>query len=327
MKIGLIGCGLIGRKRAAALDAGHSIVIVADVRLERAREFADSFEIGKSTDKPEEVFSNSEVEAVFIATTHDVLARYTVAAIEAGKHVLVEKPGARNAAELRPVILAAREKGITVKVGFNHRFHGGLLKAKEIVESGVLGPLMFIRGRYGHGGRIGYEKEWRADPDISGGGELLDQGIHLIDLSRWFLGDLRPDSGSLQTYFWDMNVDDNAFICLKSESGQVAWLHSTWTEWKNLFSFEIYGISGKLHIEGLGGSYGTERLHYYKMLPEMGPPVTKTFEYPGKDTSWQSEFGDFCDSISGGREPCGTVEDAAAALTIVDSYYQRGDTE
>ncbi|MCH7783235.1 Gfo/Idh/MocA family oxidoreductase [candidate division KSB1 bacterium] len=326
MKFGIIGCGLIGRKRASVICGKNSVEVAADIKIERAKELAAEFDIKETTDDPDRVVSNPDVDAVIVATTHDVLAKIALKAIEAGKHVLIEKPGARNADELIPVIEAAKKKNVTVKIGFNHRFHPGLQKAKSIVDSGDLGPLMFIRGRYGHGGRLGYEKEWRAQPEISGGGELLDQGVHLIDLSRWFLGELSPAGGSLNTYFWDMQVDDNAFILLKTAQDQVAWLHATWTEWKNMFSFEIYGKKGKLHIEGLGGSYGTERLTYYRMLPEMGPPETEMYEFPGEDLSWKLEFDDFCESVASGSKPCGNLEDAAASLSIVDAYYQRNNS-
>lgn len=326
MKFGIIGCGLIGWKRASVIRGKNSVEVAADIKIERAKELAAEFDIKKTTDDPDRVVSNPDVDAVIVATTHDVLAKIALKAIEAGKHVLIEKPGARNADELIPVIEAAKKKNVTVKIGFNHRFHPGLQKAKSIVDSGDLGPLMFIRGRYGHGGRLGYEKEWRAQPEISGGGELLDQGVHLIDLSRWFLGELSPAGGSLNTYFWDMQVDDNAFILLKTAQDQVAWLHATWTEWKNMFSFEIYGKKGKLHIEGLGGSYGTERLTYYRMLPEMGPPETEMYEFPGEDLSWKLEFDDFCESVASGSKPCGNLEDAAASLSIVDAYYQRNNS-
>ena len=124
------------------------------------------------------------------------------------------------------------------------------------------------------GCRVGYDKEWRAQPELSGGGELIDQGVHLIDLARWFLGDFTDVQGHAHTYYWDMPVDDNGFLLLKTTSKQVAFLHASCTEWKNLFSFEIYGQTGKIDINGLGGSYGVERISYYKMSPTMGPPET-----------------------------------------------------
>ncbi len=321
MRIGIVGCGLIGFKRAASLFEDDEIVLAADLHMERAEKLVRLFEQGRATDNWMDVVREPDIEAVVIATTHDRLAEISRAAVESGKHIIVEKPAARNAEELKPVVSAAKNAGVTTKVGFNHRFHPAFQKAMEIMQSGELGPLMFIRGRYGHGGRVGYEKEWRANPEVSGGGELLDQGMHLIDLSRWFLGDLVLEAGYAPTYFWDMPADDNAFIFLKSGIGQAAWLHVSWTEWKNMFSFEIYGRDGKLHIEGLGGSYGTERLYFYKMHPEMGPPETVIYEYPGKDISWDLEYADFLNAVQSGGRACGDLEDALAALEIVGGIY------
>ena len=263
-----------------------------------------------------------EVDIVVISTLHDSLAEITLASIEAGKHVLVEKPAARNPAELKPVMAAADRRGVRVRVGFNHRYHPAFRKARELFETGELGELMFIRARYGHGGRIGYDKEWRAKPELSGGGELIDQGPHLIDLSRWFLGDFVQVQGFAHTYYWDMPVDDNGFMLLKTEKQQVAFLHASCTEWKNLFSFEIYGKSAKLHIEGLGGSYGVERLTYYRMLPEMGPPETTIWEYPRGDDSWRLEFEEFLQDIRLNRAPSTNLKDALAVLTIVEKIYK-----
>jgi predicted dehydrogenase len=216
---------------------------------------------------------------------------------------------------------AARHTGARVRVGFNHRYHRALRKAREIFESGVLGEMMFVRGRYGHGGRIGYDREWRAVPEKSGGGELIDQGMHLIDLARWFLGDFEKVRGTVHTYFWNMPVEDNGFLLLETARGQVAFLHAGWTEWKNLFSLEISGKNGKLEVTGLGGSYGTERLTFYQMAPEMGPPATTSWEYPMADDSWHAEFAAFLEDIRLGRDPSPGLADAQAALRIVERVY------
>ncbi len=262
-----------------------------------------------------------DIDLVIVATPHDLLACIAAEAAAAGKHVLLEKPGARRATELEPVAEAAARSGALVHVGFNHRFHRAFQKAREIFASGALGELMFIRGRYGHGGRPGYEKEWRAQPERSGGGELVDQGVHLIDLSRWFLGDFVDVKGRTRTYFWDMPVEDNGFLLLETAGGQVAFLHATWTEWKNLFSFEIYGRTGKLEISGLGGSYGVERLTFYRMTPEMGPPETTAWEYPMADNSWEVEFAAFLEEIRLRRQPSPGVADAQAALRVIETLY------
>ncbi len=320
MRLAIIGCGLIGAKRANAAKA-HEILVVCDRDLSRAKLLAQRTGARAVADWREAV--KADVDAVIVATTHDQLAAISLGAIEAGRHVLVEKPAGRVLSEVRAIAAAAAKHKRIVKAGFNHRFHPAFQKAHEIVDFGELGPLMFIRARYGHGGRIGYEAEWRAQPAISGGGELIDQGSHLIDLSRWFLGDLTVDYASVPTLFWNMPADDNCFMALRGAAGQMAWLHASWTEWKNTFSFEIFGRGGKLVIDGLGGSYGQERLTFYRMLPQMGPPETTTFEFPGRDQSWDTEFADFVSAVSENRPPCGDIADAVANLTIVDDIYRR----
>ena len=331
MRVGIVGCGLIGGKRARALvdcardgSVGARIVTVADSDGSRAGRLAEA--CGSTVDAEwSDVVRRNDVDAVVVATTNNALAAVTEAAVKNGKHVLVEKPAARNAAELEGVVDAAKrafaERGVVVKVGFNHRFHPGLRKAREIFESGVLGEMMFVRARYGHGGRLGMEKEWRGDPKIAGGGEMLDQGVHLIDLARWFLGDFSEVAGHVGRYFWDWQVEDNGFALLKTDKGQVAFLHASCTEWKNLFSFEIYGKVGKLSVDGLGGSYGVERLAYYKMLPQMGPPETTIWEYPGEDRSWHLEWRHFAEGIANHQQPSGNLEDALAALRVVQKLY------
>ncbi len=321
MNIAIIGCGLIGQKRASAL-AGSSLVACADLSEDRAEMLARQFSNCRALSDWKRVLERKDVDVVIVATPHDALAEITAAALSAGKHVLVEKPGARHAGELDPVLEAAGRSRSLVRVGFNHRYHRAMRKAREIVTRGELGELMFLRARYGHGGRIGYDKEWRAKPGISGGGELIDQGVHLIDLARWFLGGFVDVQGFAHTYFWKMPVDDNAFLMLKTSKQQVAFLHASCTEWKNVFSLEVYGRNGKLHIEGLGGSYGVERLAYYKMLPQMGPPETTIWEYPMADDSWEAEFAEFLQDIKLGRQPSANLADAHAALTIVEKVYK-----
>ena len=326
MHFGIVGCGLIGHKRARAIGRGeHRLVSCADVVTARAEALAAEHPGCAASGDPARTIEHPEVEAVIIATTNDVLAPAVLRAIEAGKHVLVEKPAARTAAELRPLLEAAEHGGVTVKVGFNHRFHPGFQQARRIFDRGAdggVGELLYIRARYGHGGRPGYDREWRADPKIAGGGELLDQGVHLIDLARWFAGDFVEVAGHVATYFWDMAVEDNGFALLKTRGGQVAWLHASCTEWKNLFSFELFGRLGKLQVDGLGGSYGTERLTWYRMLPEMGPPETTCWEYPREDGSWRAELDHWVDCIRGEARPSGSLHDALAALEIVERLYE-----
>jgi predicted dehydrogenase len=322
LRIAIIGCGLIGQKRARSVQKRAAVQVCCDIDGAKAEALARNYGAETSTDWTEAV-AREDVDALFVCTTHDLLATIAERAAAHGKHVLIEKPGARRASELDPVADAAKATGAKVRVGFNHRYHRSLQKAREIYDSGAIGDLLYIRGRYGHGGRIGYDQEWRAVPEISGGGEAVDQGVHLLDLSRWFLGEMNLVGGSAPTYFWKMPVEDNAFFLLETPKRQVAFLHASWTEWKNLFSLEICGRIGKLEITGLGGSYGTERLAHYQMLPEMGPPPTTIYEYPMADDSWEREFSEFLRDIEEDRAPQPGVPDAQAVLRIVEQLYTR----
>jgi predicted dehydrogenase len=325
LSFAIVGCGLIGKKRAAALAkvAGTQIRFACDLDGKRASDLAGTNPGCEASTDYRKVVADPSVDAVIVSTLNGALAPVALAAIEAGKHVLIEKPGALDAAELRTLEKPARATGVRVRIGYNHRFHPGLLKTREIVDSGSLGPLMFLRGRYGHGGRTGYDREWRADPKLSGGGELIDQGVHLIDLASWFLGDFPSVDGHAATYFWDMKVDDNAFLSLRTASGQTAWLHVSCTEWKNMFSLEIYGRDGKISMEGLGGSYGPEKVTHYRMLPQMGPPETTVWDFPGGDDSWAAEMAAFAADIRQARVPSPGLQEGIRTLEIVGSIYTK----
>jgi predicted dehydrogenase len=325
MKVAIIGCGLIGQKRAKTLG-NCQLVACVDQISEKAEVLAKQHPGCMALTNWQAVIKRADVDIIIIATLHATLAEIALAAVNAGKHILVEKPGGKRAAELDPVIAATRKTGVLARVGFNHRYHRAFRKARELVNANELGELMFIRARYGHGGRLGYDKEWRAQPELSGGGELIDQGVHLIDLARWFLGDFSEIHGYAHTYYWDMPVDDNGFLLLKTPGKKVAHLHASCTEWKNTFSFEIYGSNGKIDINGLGGSYGVERISLYKMLPTMGPPETLIWEYPMADDSWEFEFNEFIEDISRNREPQASLSDAQAALRIVEEIYRISQT-
>src|SRR5580698_5134872 len=323
MNYAIIGCGLIGKKRLAALPAGSRLAIACDTDLARAQALVELAKSGRAVSNFKEAVSDPTVDAVIVATINSTLATISDAAIRAGKHVMAEKPAGISVREIDGLIASEEKHAVCVRVGFNHRYHPAFLKAREIFESGVMGELMFIRGRYGHGGRVGYDREWRADPKLAAGGELMDQGIHLIDLAGWFLGEFIKIDGHVATFFWDMPVDDNAFLDLQTAKGQTAWLHASCTEWKNLFSFEIYGRHTKLHIDGIGGSYGLEKLFHYQMKPEMGIPDTKIYEFPGPDESWKNEMLAFEEDVRLRRKPDAGLIQVCEALQIVETIYER----
>jgi predicted dehydrogenase len=323
LRVGVVGCGVIGARRAAvaASDPRCRVVLVADDDAVRVSAVAEQTGASPVADWGK-VVGHPEVDVVIVATRHDWLSPVSVAAIKAGKHVLCEKPMSRNRREAEDVAAAARNSGCVVKVGFNHRYHPAIQRAHQLAGAGRIGMPLFARCRYGHGGRPGYEREWRMDPTLSGGGELLDQGVHVIDLFRWFFGDLEVVAGVTAAWVWDAPVEDNVFALFRTRRGQVASLHASWTQWRNLFSLEVYGDQGALLIEGLGKNYGTESLTIYTRDNQGGPPTEERHEFPGPDSSWKSEWDDFIGTIRTGTTPMANAEDGLAALRLVEAVYE-----
>ena len=169
------------------------------------------------------------------------------------------------------------------------------------------------------------EREWRASKDLCGGGELLDQGVHVVDLCRWFAGDIKSVFGTAKTKFWPMEVEDCAFVYMESLSGVDIQFNVSWTNWRNIFSFEIFGTEGYLRMEGLGGSYGTETLEYGKRKPHGGVPEIEVYEFPGEDVSWQNEWAEFKSAIEEHRQPIGNGVDGMKANQIVQAIYKSSE--
>jgi predicted dehydrogenase len=326
LRVGIVGCGLIGGKRAQALGADR-VVAAFDVAPGAAQRLVA--EHGGTAVDDLDALLDLKPDVVVVATSHDQLAGLAERALAAGAHVLVEKPAGVSLAQVDALSAAAERAGRLVKVGFNHRFHPGIARAAEEVHSGRWGEALHVRGRYGHGGRVGYDREWRAEPARSGGGELIDQGMHLIDLTHWLLGPLPLHSALLRTQFWDTPVDDNAALLLgESNSRTAPWatLHVSWTEWKNLFSLEIYCRTAKLHVEGLVRSYGPQRLRIFAMKPELGPPDVEEISYGAEDGSWQAEWENLRAAVTAGDAGLlrGDLADARYAWQTVEAAYEAG---
>jgi predicted dehydrogenase len=320
-RVGIVGCGLVGAKRAAALgddtlvgcfdlDEQAANTLASRFRAKRCRSLDELLELG--------------LDAVVVAVTHYGLAPAACRALESGAHVLVEKPAGMSVEEVDRIEEAAADADRRVKVGFNHRFHPATARAIAEAYSGRFGPILHLRARYGHGGRVGYEREWRTDADVSGGGELVDQGMHLLDLSYALLGPLPLRSALLRTSFWPIDVEDNAVVILgEAAVGPWSLFHVSWTEWKNLFSLEIYCRTGKLQVDGLAGSYGPQRLTIYSMKPELGPPDVEEIQFPGEDTSWDEEWREFAAAVrtGDGRPLSGDLASARYCWQCVEAAY------
>ena len=323
LRVAVIGCGLIGDKRAGALGPGDEVIGATDPVALRAAELVGRYG-GRACASVDELLALGP-DVALVAATHDQLAPLAVQALRAGAHVLVEKPAGLSTRDVDGVAAAAAQADRFVKVGFNHRFHPALSELAAEVHSGAHGELMHVRARYGHGGRVGYDKEWRADPARSGGGELIDQGMHLLDLVHWLAGPLPLHSALLRTQFWDTQVEDNAALILgDGDDRRAAWamLHVTWTEWKNMFSIEVYCRTAKLEVTGLVRSYGNQRLLIHRMSPELGPPDTEERSYDTEDQSWGREWEYFAEAIVRGQEPSlGGLGDARYAWERVQDAY------
>jgi predicted dehydrogenase len=336
LRIGLIGCGLIGRRRAEIVhrSPAEELVSVADADPDKARLLAGEFGSTALADW-RQVVARQDLDAVIVSTPNKFLVPIGVAALSAGKHLLCEKPPGRNANETSLLVAAARQAGRVLKIGFNHRHHPAIWKAHQVSREGGLGALLFVRAVYGHGGRPGYDKEWRGDPELSGGGELLDQGVHIVDLCRWFLGEFKEIYGFTPVYFWGadgaappaaFSVEDNAFALMRTPEGRVAEFHTSWTQWKNRFSFEVFGTEGYARVEGLGGSYGLESLTLGRRRPESGPPREERFEFPGPDPSWQLEWREFVSAIREARQPLAHGEDGLRSMQLIAAIYESART-
>jgi predicted dehydrogenase len=324
LEVGVVGCGRIGDKRAAALAREDELLGCYDLNAAVAADLAARHGCRACASVYELLAMGPEV--VIVATVHDQLAALVERALAAGAHVLVEKPGGVSTAQIDRLIDCRRDARRLVKVGFNHRFHPGIARAVEEVRSGRHGELMHVHARYGHGGRPGYDREWRVERSRSGGGELVDQGMHLLDLSNWLAGPLPLHSVLLRTQFWDVEVEDNAALLLgEARSRTAPWtmLQVSWSEWKNLFSLEIYCVTAKIQVNGLAGSYGPQRLRIYRMGPELGPPALEELHYPHRDDSWSAEWEHFAGAVvaQDGRPLLGDLYSARDAWGQVEAAY------
>ena len=322
MKVAIIGCGLIGRKRAQALSENDQLVACCDVDKSIVEKFAADFFCNSYTDY-KILFQNEDFDIIVVAVVNKYAKDIIISALNFGKYVLAEKPLGRNVIEAEDMISAKQQarKSLVFKTGFNHRFHPAIWQAKKVVDSGKIGDVFSIRARYGHGGRPGMEKEWRASKDLCGGGELLDQGVHVIDLIRWFGGDISEVYGKVETKFWNISVEDSAFAVLKTKKDVTASFHVSWTNWKNIFSFEVFGTDGYIRVEGLGGSYGPETLEVGIRKKEGGRPDIELFEFPAEDISWKNEWCELKTAINERREVIGNDYDGLMANKIVEALY------
>lgn len=327
LRIGIIGFGKMGRIRKRTIDARDDAVAVA-----ACDPFADMSDVtDMATYRDWHELLEHDLDAVVISCTNDLIPDIAVAALNKGYHVFAEKPPGRNVADVNRIREAAlNQPGKKLKFGFNHRYHDSVVDAKNLVQSGRLGRVLWMRGVYGKAGGPGYDKNWRNDPTKSGGGILLDQGIHMLDLFHNFCGTFDEVSGFVGRQFWQVPVEDNAFAMMRNRDGQVAMIHSSATQWRHTFRLEIYLEKGFLRLEGILSStmtYGKESLVIARCQYDADgyamPNPEETITYYDTDLSWEREMDEFVTCVNE-RQPVriGTIDDAMAAMGAVYAIYE-----
>ena len=329
IKCGIIGLGKIGKVRIKAIEKNSNFLLTKihdpNIRLDNKKEL--------HVETVQDMFE-SDLDAIFICAFNNVAAEYSIKAIQKGIHVFCEKPPARNIKELNLVkVVLDKHPNVLLKYGFNHRSHYSVLEAKKLIDKGELGKLLWMKGVYGKAGSLDYHKNWRNYKKISGGGILIDQGIHMLDL-MFHLSDQKfaVQHSLVSTLFWDIESEDNVFALLKSKNNVVASLHSSATQWRHKFLLEMCFENGYLNLDGiLSGtrSYAPETIRYGKREFEdithaMGKPQEKVIWFENDD-SWEIEVNDFADAIiSNTKIKTGTITDAMNALQCVEDIYNYG---
>jgi len=326
MKVGIVGFGKIGIDRYKHLSniEGVEVVKIYDIRK-------DDIPENLKCKSAEEILTDNDIDVVFISTPNNLNGPYTLKAINNNKHVFCEKPPSLNSSELEKIKEALnKNNSLKLMYGFNHRFHGAIIKLKSLVESSEFGKVLWMRGRYGKSVDEDFFGTWRSKKELAGGGILIDQGIHMLDLFCHLAGSFDEVKAFLSNLYWRLDgIEDNAFVIMKNtDSGVVASLHSTMTQWRHLFSLEVFFEKGYCVLNGLktsSGTYGKEVLTVAKNRSKA-PAATweseDSFEYE-IDNSVGQETEIFISSIKEDKAiNNGTIDDAIRIMNIIDKVYQ-----
>jgi 1,5-anhydro-D-fructose reductase (1,5-anhydro-D-mannitol-forming) len=326
LRIGFLGLGKMGKMRYQTFDQMENCITKSVYEYDGNIRTPKNL---KRMNSVEEMITSKDVDAVVISVPNYLIKTYVIAFLESGKHVFCEKPPGINLHEVLEMKKAMEKSGCKLMFGFNHRHHQSIIKAKDVVDSGRFGEILWMRGRYGKSVPEDFFKDWRSQKKLAGGGIFLDQGIHMLDLFMHLVGEFDEIKSFVSNLYWQGDVEDNVFALFKNNKGQVASLHSTMTQWRHLFSLEIFLEHGYIAINGLktsSNSYGEEKLTI-AMNRTVAPAATWTDEEEhtfSTDDSWERELSIFRDAILEDRhiDTCG-VEDAIQLMTMVDKVYSQ----
>ncbi|WP_415397878.1 Gfo/Idh/MocA family protein [Sulfurimonas sp. CS5] len=328
INIAIIGMGKIGKTRAQTIKENkHTQLIAAfDVDSSQLDEFGDIIKCSEV----DEIFKINDLDAVIICTFNKYAPEYTIKALNTGLHVFCEKPPARTSSEVEAVREVEINKGLILKYGFNHRYHHSVIEAKKLIENNIFGKLLWMRGVYGKAGGNKFSDNWRNNKEESGGGILIDQGIHMLDLLRLFAGDFKEIKSMVKTNYWDIAVEDNAFALMQTDDGIMATIHSSATQWRHKFLLEMSFENGYINLDGiLSGtrSYGDETLTIAKRQFEndtfaMGKPREEKI-YFDTDESWKLELDEFVECILEKKDVYnGNSYDALKVMQLIEAIYK-----
>jgi predicted dehydrogenase len=331
LRVGIAGYGVVGKRRRQFIDLHPGLATVAV--CDRAFAANGELEPGIACFTNYKDLLAQPLDILFVCMTNDIAPEVTIAGLESGLHVFCEKPPGRSVADVERVReCEARHPSLKLMYGFNHRYHDSVREALQIMRSGSLGRVLNMRGVYGKSKFIsfGAHSDWRVQRDTAGGGILLDQGIHMVDLMRLFGGEFTEVHSFVTNDFWKHDVEDNAYALMRSETGVVAMLHSTATQWRHRFSLEITLEKGALILSGIlsgSKSYGSETLTtVWADDDDQGDPKEQTVQY-NHDPSWADEIDTFARAVAEGRAiENGTSEDALRTMELVYRIY-RSDPE
>lgn len=326
LRVGIAGYGIVGRKRSEFISAHPELIVVAV--CDKTFETNSKLEDGTLcfTD-PESLIRDTELDILFVCMSNDIAAEVTIMGLNHGLHVFCEKPPGRNVEEITQVReVEALHPHLKLKYGFNHRYHDSVKDALSLLKSGELGRVLNIRAVYGKSRIITFNQtDWRTKRELAGGGVLLDQGIHMVDIIRLFAGEFSEVSSFITNDFWHHDVEDNAYALMKSESGIIAMLHSSATEWRHRFRLEIALAKGCIVLGGIlsgSKSYGAETLTVsYAAEGDNGDPKEITTKY-NADPSWNDEILEFAEAILQDKPiESGTSQDALDTMKLVYAIY------
>jgi len=322
IKVGIIGYGKMGRIRHESISQLNEAKVVSVCDPENIE---TELEVVQT---PEHIINNPEIDAVFICTPNYLNKPLTIQSLNAGKHVFCEKPPAFTAKDVQEIRTVEKDLGKVLMYGFNHRHHGSIKHMKKLIDEKTFGKVLWMRGRYGKSVDKTYYNNWRAKRKFAGGGILIDQGIHMLDLFLFLGGDFDKIYASVSNLYWKINVEDNVFATLENtKTGMAATLHSTMTQWRHLFSLEVFLEKGYLVLNGLktsSNTYGDEILSIAKNR-SVAPAATWEDEEDityHTDESWKSEVNDFFSAIKSDRSvTSGNSMDALKLMKIIDKIY------